>query len=167
MRSSAERGPTAAKELLVSLVILGCLGLQTVALLDALFPLLNEGPEFLWPFLAYPMYKPFHHEGEAIEQYVLIGTLADSSEVVIPPEAFGLNFWKFRSGPAAAMRHQDTKQIEFYLDLIRSPRRQDIARLRLENHQVISRRGGPVPVPAVVMSEVELDAAEPVWRPGN
>jgi hypothetical protein len=167
LRSRAERNPTSAKQLLVSLVILGCLGLQTVALLDGLFPFLNEGQEFLWPFLDYPMYHPVHHEGEVIEQYVLVGTFADSTEVMIPPEAFGLNFWKFRSGPAAAMRHQDSERIELYLDMMKSPRRQDLARLRLEDHPVISRRSGPVRVPPVVVSELHLDGAEPVWGPAK
>jgi hypothetical protein len=73
---------------LVSCVIVAILGLQTFA------SFVNPG-RWGWPFLAYPMYKTAHYEGERIlydvEVYVV---REDSSESLM--SADGIPFWIFK-----------------------------------------------------------------------
>jgi len=143
-----------------TLVILACLGLQTAAIVNEIVPF--EEPEFLWPFLNYPMFKQAYREGEPVNQYILLGIRADSTEVEMQAEDFGLNFGTFRR-LLAAMRKQDSARLRFYVGLVREPARSALAGLRLESHPSLPGKDGPVALPPVVVSAVRLDGQEPVW----
>lgn len=155
----AEKRPAIGKGF-ASLVILACLGLQTAAIVNGIHPF--EEPEVLWPFLNYPMFKQVHGQGEPVNQYILLGIRADSTESEMKAEDFGLNFGSFR-GLLAAMRKQNSARLRFYVGLIREPDRSTLAGLRLENHPSLPGKDGPVALPPVVVSAVRVDGEEPVW----
>lgn len=160
----AERGVALGK-VLVSLVILACLGLEAAAIVNEVLPFQEH--EFLWPFLAYSMFRVAHGQGELVNHYVLQGVRPDSSEVEIQPEDFGLNFVRFRRGPVAAMRKQDSAGLRFYLGSLREPTRSALAGLRLVNHRIAAGKDGPVAMPPIVVSAVRLDAPDLVWKAGS
>jgi hypothetical protein len=149
----------------ISVVILVCLTLQAVAVLNGLFHFVPERG-YTWPFLDYPMYKHSHRQGEPIDQFVLYGTIAGSTERVLRADDFDLNDWKFMAGPLKAMRNQDEENLRLYLELFRRRNHQELAALRLETHPVTPGPEGPISLPQAVLSTVELGTGEPRWGKG-
>jgi hypothetical protein len=149
----------------ISVVIMVCLTLQAGAVINGLFRFVTERG-YTWPFLDYPMYKRSHRQGEPIDQFVLYGTVAGSTERVLQSADFDLNDWKFMAGPLRAMRNQDEENLRLYLELFRRRHHQDLVALRLETHPVTVGREGPISLPHAVLSTVELGTGEPRWEKG-
>lgn len=73
----------------VSSFILIVLGLQTYASLT------NTGSRG-WPFIAYPMYRNAHHDGERIHHdFTLYAVLPGGERIEVQRDDLGLNFWLF------------------------------------------------------------------------
>lgn len=81
---------------LVSVVVIGVLGVQAIAAL-ALTPGPVEKPPFLWPFLNYPMYSAPHYEGEGVPRFQVLATTSDGRTVEVTKENLGTDFWIFRN----------------------------------------------------------------------
>src|SRR5687768_9026757 len=150
----------------ISVVIIVCLTLQAGAVINGLFRFVTERG-YTWPFLDYPMYKRSYRQGEPIDQFVLYGTVAGSTERVLHSDDFDLNDWKFMAGPLRAMRNQDEENLRLYLELFRRRQHQELAALRLETHPVTPGREGPILLPHAVLSTVELGTGEPRWEKGR
>jgi hypothetical protein len=146
-----------------TLVIVACLGLQTVAIINEVAPF--ENPKVLWPFLNYPMFKRVHGKDEPVNQYVLLGIRADASEVELRANSSGLSFENWR-GLLAAMRRGDSSRLKLYAGLIRQSEGPALVGLRLENHPLLPGKHGPIALPSSVVSTAGLDAGEPLWSAG-
>ena len=138
-----------------SLIILASLAFQgTVAVASI--------ERLAWPFVNYPMYSAPHHQGEAINRYVLVGRFDDGTTAVIHPNELGLSFWEWLDGPVRAIRHQafdgsDRKQLEALRQLYQGRYGRRLAGLRLENHALLLERQGAIPQPPRVLNEMTFD----------
>jgi len=137
----------------ISLVILIFIFLQSVG---------SFGPyaQHLYPFLDYPMYNRAHYKGDTINQYFLFGILEDSTEVSVLPSDLGLNYWKFIGGVVGAMRHENKKMLQTYVQLYRSRQNILLSGFRLVNHPIALSREGITPVPSVVVKTIRLETHE-------
>ena len=74
---------------LVSLVIVGALGLQLVALL------VRSGP-WAFPFINYPMYADAHYLGDRVTaEHTVYALFADGSEAPISRAELGKSYWHY------------------------------------------------------------------------
>lgn len=101
---------------LVSVFIVGCLGFQTLAVINLPVGPIERAP-FLFPFLNYPMYCLAHYEGEEIDQPFLVGVRPDLSEVRIGPADLGLSFFLYLKGPVEAVKRGDLGRAALYRDV--------------------------------------------------
>lgn len=80
---------------LISLVIVGVLGLQS-------FAVLARTGKWTWRFIDYPMYSDSRQDGDRIvARYFVFGTTADGREVAIEPRDLGVVLWVYQRWAAA------------------------------------------------------------------
>ena len=122
--------------LAVSGIVLGVIGMQAAAVFRVFS---------FWPFIEYAMYRRPHQEGESISRYQLVAILADSTEATITPEDLGLNFWKFRNGPVAAVLDGDEERLGQFVAVYERRHGRVVSRVRLEDHPMVLTGDGVVP----------------------
>jgi hypothetical protein len=115
--------------------------------------------ERFWPFLNYPMYRKPHYQGENISTYRLVGILRDASEIPILPEDLHLNFWKFKTGPVAAIRLNEAALLRRYMGGYQA-RHPDLTAVRLEDHPKELTERGVVDAPAKMVGTMRLSSRE-------
>ena len=102
-RTVAARGHGGAVGAISGLII-AILGLQTVA------GFVNTG-RWGWPFIAYPMYKTAHFEGERLlHEYKVFATHANSSEDLI--SAGDVPFWIFKFKMVDGLTNGDRASVQ-------------------------------------------------------
>jgi hypothetical protein len=121
---------------LVSCVIVAVLGLQTFA------SFVNPG-RWGWPFLAYPMYKTAHYEGERIlygvEVYVV---REDSSESLMSAE--GIPFWIFWHKMVDGVMHGKRDSVQPLVAAYCERTGEQVVAVRIQDIGVALSRDGPV-----------------------
>ena len=142
----------------ISFVILSIIILQAAASLGIVSKFFYN--DRLWPILDYPMYSSAHYQGDSIDQYFLYGLLEDGSELPIPKEDLGLNFWKFLRGPVYAIIQDDVKLLNKYVKLYEDLHNQRLIGLRLENQPLILTKQGINPIPAQIVKTIQLGGAK-------
>lgn len=140
----------------VSIVVVAVLALQAAASFALLAPLAGRGPNWLWPFLDYPMYARAHREGAVVDRPVVIGTLPDGREVPVRPEDLGLNFWRFHYGVVEGLERGNIDGLAVHADLYRARHGTPLARLRLESRPLVVTRDGVRPGRPTVVAEAHL-----------
>ena len=113
-----------------------------------------EPPPFLWPFLDYPMYEQPRYQGDPIEQRVVVGVLADSTEVVISPEDLDVTFWQVQNVLSAAILQGDQARASAYRSMSEERYGQRVLGFRLENHPVVLTDQGPIAGPRVILGSL-------------
>jgi hypothetical protein len=125
----------------VSAIILVPMVLQTIASFTITFGPI-ERPPFLWPFLDYPMYEDVHYPGEPIHRQMVVGILADSSEVAIVPDDLGVDFWQFQNLLGPAILEGDRPRAENYRNIYEDRYPHRLLGFRLEDHPLVIASGG-------------------------
>lgn len=162
--------PEQLRMAVVSVIIVTILGLQAFA---SFF-----NPSVLgFPFVAYPMYKAAHHEGDRIlYDTVVYAVDEEGQEVLLTPEDAGMSWWLFRryvvnpllevAGRAGERppqhvvdRHMTAVQTAVDAYCERAGRR--IVRLRMEDLGVAVGRAGMVNgLPPMELASVEITCRE-------
>ena len=82
---------------LISLVIVGVLGLQS-------FAVVARTGKWTWPFTDYSMYSLCRQDGDRIvARHFVFGTTADGREVAIEPQDLGVVIWIYERWAAALL----------------------------------------------------------------
>lgn len=172
MRKSQDNPSKLALTLLISLVILGFLGLQlyTAQHLRVFWPKfrlqyahkLLKPPKVpaLWPFIDYPMYNYPKYEGDKLNQYFIFGILEDSTEVLIRPEDLGLNYWIFMYGFKESLRKGNDKDIKNFAKLYESRHNKKLLGLRFEDRPLVLSKERVVPGSPEVVKNIKLEDLE-------
>jgi hypothetical protein len=108
--STHSRVPCSRAAILISGLILACLGIQ--ALITVLTPIKTF--QTTWPFVNYGMFYGAHREGDAIPNRVILGERQDGSEVLITPDDLGWSNW-FYQILASAILNQDRTVVNGFL----------------------------------------------------
>lgn len=145
--------------LAASVVVLVTITFQALASFQIQFGPI-EGSPFLWPFLDYPMYTGAHYAGEPLERQVVVGILADSSEVMIAPADLGVTFWQFQNflNPAILDGHRDRADV--YRGIYEERYGEYLIGFRLEDHPLILTEEGLVEGEPVELGALFFDSRE-------
>jgi hypothetical protein len=135
----------------VSVVIAGILSIQAVA------GFVDTG-RWGWPFLAYPMYKNAHYEGERIDIYLTAyAVLADSTRVAINPSDLNLSFWLYWYNVVTPIQHARLDLLEPVLKRYCEETGNQVTKLHLEDRGVAIGRDGPIEgLPPEVVAEIDV-----------
>jgi hypothetical protein len=140
-------GEVSWKRILVSLVILGTLGLQgsQTFRFDLVAKRLGV-PEslrwrlavpYLFPFLDYPMYSLAHYEGETVPRYRIYGITADGTELAIDHRALDIKYFLYRKSFLWPVQRQEaTPELLALVDVFERRSGATLKALRLENSPV-------------------------------
>jgi hypothetical protein len=113
-----QRESKAAGRLIVSGIIVTILGLQIVA------GFADTG-RWGWPFVAYPMYKRAHYEGERFDHDLTVRlVLRDASEHLVTGPDLGLSFWLVEKRVWNPIRNNDQEQLQSFAEDVLSKVRQ-------------------------------------------
>lgn len=136
---------------LISVVIVTVLSLQ------ALVGFSYTGVQ-TWPFMAYPMYRGAHYDGERLRyDFTVYAELDDSSEVVITPEDLGLSWWAFRENVVHALYRNDRAVVQGLIDAHCERTGQRIVGLRMEDlGRAVSRDGLVEGLPPEVVASMSV-----------
>jgi hypothetical protein len=122
--------------LAVSAVIVVILGLQT-------FASFRDPAQWGWPFLAYPMYRGAHYEGERLRHdFTTYAIVDDSSRMVVTPQDLGMTWWWFRANVVDIMLRQDQAALKAIAKQICETSGRSVQALELEDMGVAVGRNG-------------------------
>ena len=98
-----------------------------------------------WPFVAYPMYKMAHYDGERVVYDVKVyGVLKDLSRIELKRSDLGMSFWLFWYNVVQPIRHGYLHNLSPIIDQLCRQSRGDLIRLEYEDMGVKISRAGPV-----------------------
>ena len=149
----------------ISLLILGVLGLQGVAVAGPFAGYFTPGGRigaengYLWPFVDYPMYKQAYRAGDELERLRLVARLSDGHEVPVPLEALGVTFWQFIGQVVPALIGRNQAELQPFLERYRKTCGCEPVLFRLENHSMVLGRDGTTPGPIRMIQQVPLRKA--------
>jgi hypothetical protein len=126
---------------LLSAVIIGLIGVQTVASFGGLHRFRY------WPFLSYPMYNQVHFRGEPLPRYSLVAIRDDGQETPVTAEDLRLDFWKYLRGPVRAAQHDDARTLLRQFQMYEHRAGCRVMAVRLVNHPVRLENGRLVALP--------------------
>ena len=127
-----------AGKLTISAIIVAVLGLQIVA------GFVDTG-RWGWPFVAYPMYKWPHYEGERFDHDLTAYlVMDDASERVITGEDVGLPFWIFEKRLWNPIRSGSPEHLQPFLEGVCPKFDNRIVAVRLEDKGMALGRSGIV-----------------------
>lgn len=142
--------------LAVSVAILVAVTLQGIAAFAiTVGPI--ERPPFLWPFLDYPMYEQPRYAGEPIVRQVVVGVLADSTDIVLAPADLGVTFWQFQNILNRAILRDDQAGAEAYRGIYEERYGRSLVAFRLEGHPLVMTEDGLVAGSPVVLGSLGFD----------
>ena len=113
-------------------------------------------PVVSWPFLTYGMYRNPHYEGDEISRRLLVGTLEDSTEVLIRPQDVGLGITLFHLHFIDALASDDNESIIKMADSYERRQNKRLMRLSLEERTWVLSGGRVEPGPSRVLKSVSL-----------
>jgi hypothetical protein len=136
---------------LISVAILMVLALQAFA------GFIDTG-RWGWPFLAYPMYKTAHHDGERIlHDFTLYAKTADGDRIEVTRDDLGLGFWHFEKFIFAAIRQGDLEKPQIIANEYCKRHNRRIVGLVLEDKGIaISRSGMVTGLPPQVLAAMNV-----------
>ena len=141
---------------MISVLILGCLGIQAV--ISIVSP--PKGPfEATWPFVSYGMYRGAYHEGDPIPNRVILGEREDGSEVLITPDDLGWSHW-FYQLLASAILNKDRTIVNSFLSQGPGTRHTRWLSLRVVDRGAVFRWTGAVRVPEKELGVMRLPSPE-------
>jgi hypothetical protein len=124
--------------LTVSAIIVTVLGLQIVA------GFVDTG-RWGWPFVAYPMYKRAHYEGERFDHDLTVYLIMDdSSERVVTGPDLGLSFWLVEKRIWNPVRSGNQEHLQSFIEDVCPKFDNRIIAVRLEDKGVALGRSGMV-----------------------
>lgn len=140
---------------LISVVIVAVLSLQALVGF-------SYGGVQAWPFMAYPMYRGAHYDGERLRyDFTVYAELDDASEVVIAPEDLGLSWWAFRENVVHALYRDDRAVVQGLIDAHCRRTGQRIVGLRMEDLGfAVSRDGLVKGLPPEVVASMPVRCAD-------
>ena len=142
---------------LASLVILGTLGAQTLAISAPFIGLFTKEPGYLWPFLNYPMYCAAHRAGDHIDRFVIVVTSPKGSETTVSHHDLGLGFWQLLEGLVPALLGQNAREVAVYLQHYEHLCGRRVTAVRLENHPWVLGKDGAAPGPVRVITRMTME----------
>jgi hypothetical protein len=152
--ASASRVPTRLGEPLVTVIIITILGLQV-------FAGFRDPAQWGWPFVAYPMYRGAHYEGERLRHdFTVYARLADGTKARVTPEDLGMHFWLFRANVVDSLYRQRLDLLQPVADLICGRTGQPVLGLELEDlGMAVSREGLVEGLPPEVVTTANLSCS--------
>lgn len=111
-----------------------------------------------WPFITYPMFNRAHFEGDIIKRYFVVGTLEDSTEVYLLPEAPCLSDILWRKSLLVPMFYDNKKRIGNFIKTYQKTQKKKLIKLRLENRPLSISKKGLTYHSTRVLKDIKIDS---------
>lgn len=105
------------------------------------------------------MHKFPHYKEDSYEEFLIVGTLDDLTEVEIREQDLGLTKWQYLRF-VTAVGQDDAEQISNYVQLYAHKHRGKIIGLRLESRSLTLTKNGVQWSPSQVQKTVQIDGVE-------